>query len=112
MQQANYHNCFFDLLLSFVVYFVVLVFPVLVVKDLVPLICLILATSRLLHVLFILVDSLHQNISTLWIDPVVSDDAPLESDAENPPLHNTCNFSVKLYILFGWVSLRGQIAMS
>ena len=101
---------FFDLLLSFVVHIVELNFTV--VTDLVPSICLILATSRLLHVLFILVDSLHQNIFTLWVDPVVSDDVPLESDAENPPLHNTCSFSVKLYTLLGWEFSRGQIAKS
>ena len=101
---------FFDLLLSFVVHIVELNFTV--VTDLVPLICLILATSRLLHVLFILVDSLHQNIFTLWVDPVVSDDVPLESDAENPPLHNTCSFSVKLYTLLGWEFSSGQITKS
>ena len=68
--------------------FVVLVLPVLVVVDLVS-IGLILATSRLLLVLIISVDSLHHNVLVLWIDPVVVVDVPLERDAEDPPLHNT-----------------------
>ena len=83
-------RCFFDLLvlLCFVVHFVVLVLPVLVVIDL-PSICLILATSRMLLVLVISVDTLHHNVPTLWIHPVVIVDVPLESAAENPPEHKT-----------------------
>ena len=75
---------FFDLLLSFVVHIVEL--NLTVVTDLVPLICLILATSRLLLVLKVPVDSLHHNVPVLWVDPVVGVDVPLERDAEDPPL--------------------------
>ena len=61
---------------------------VLVLRDLLPS-SLILATSRLLLVLGVPVDSLHHNIvPVLRVDPVVVVDVPLEGSAENPPLHN------------------------
>merc|ERR1712032_1449280 len=72
-----------DLILVHVVV-VVDIFPVLILVDL-DSIGLILATSRLLLVLGVPVDSLHHNVSTLWIDPVVGVDVPLERDAEDPP---------------------------
>ena len=96
--------CFLDLFFHLVIHFVVLVLlvlalmdltlvhvvvlvdilPVLIVVDLAS-IGLILATSRQLLILVISVDSLHHNVPTLWIDPVVVVDVPLERNAENPP---------------------------
>ena len=48
------------------------------------------------------VDSLHHNVPTLWIDPVVGVDVPLERDAEDPPLHSTCN---QCEIVFAWLGV-------
>ena len=122
MTSADFNPCFLDLFFLLVIHSVVLVLlvlalidltlvhvvvvvdvlPVLVVVDLLASSGLMLSTSRLLLVFVISVDSLHHNVSTLWIDPVVVVDVPLERDAEDPPLHNTCSFSEKLYILLGW----------
>ena len=95
--ELYWHNsvwywCFFDL---FILVIIVIQFSrssvhtvilVLIVGDL-PSNCLKLATSCLLLVLGVPVDSLHHNVvPVLRVDPVVVVDVVLEGMAENPPL--------------------------
>ena len=68
------------------IHFVVLIFPVFIVRDLPPN-CLILAPSLLL-ILAILVDNLHHSLLTvLGIYPIISVDVLLDVAASEPPLH-------------------------
>ena len=73
-----------DITFYLIVLFVILVLPVLVVGDL-PFVCF-LSTSRLLLILGVPVDSLHNNVvPVLRVYSVVRVDVVLEGSAENPP---------------------------
>ena len=73
---------FIILVLVILIHFVVIIFPVLVLIDLILVHMVIFIHTRFS------VDSLHRNVSTVWIDSVVRVDVLLMSSAQNPPLHN------------------------
>ena len=83
----------FDLLFQLGIHFVVLVLPVIVIINL-PSICF-FATSCLLLILGVPVNSLHHNVPILGIDPVVRVDVLLDGSARNPPLHNIAKRNTK-----------------